>query len=963
MAPIANEDDPLFIQVQQIGEMIIGACLNAENALTFRSAHRLKDLLKDSESWAMTALQAFEKHQCTEYIRYFLWLRGIICITLIRRFPNMQSWFYNIKNILDDNHVTVEAYDWKYFNNSFAVYLRASITHEYYYIGMTRKTITKREQNRIIKLLQLYRGKRPQVEPAIRWWKSHGNFWKFVPIVIAAPSKLSRTIIAENHAITKWGPQLNMPHIARLINQGVLQHKKRKFVEPTYTRPSTGHRLWKKARKFAKKKQLQNTIFIFGKPDIKTGKKHNHTRWAKKASKILINLTSRTIDKFNATRKLISWMTPTFQVYALYKHARMMEEPRKGRAIKQLDTVIKKKNAIIPKQPRVLVLPMLAHAEFKRELHQWLRNFVLNHQDQFLPLHLPPARPVEGKFPAIKDLLHNFRKSQTKWSKHPPQGCPCSDFLNKYPYSLHHDGHIMNSADEIPGLPDDIVSILTTSAADTVYMSKENYIKLSTQKVQTWSYYHQGPPITEEWIDFLEKQWPSHLQDMTKRKCHSFDLIKKAQQILQGFILHVEDHAANKTMIFCPIIYHRILQKTFEDTSVFTKHKGSIAEVKYAIIQAIPEFIRKHYSWGFDINKTIAKCYIFLKRKKLWTNARPIITDSGTIFETLWSTLATLLTVIVEDAYPESLHYRDVFGTFRDLKQFIQKHHPYLRQQQYTMKNDDLSGFFTSVPQERIIKALEHTLYRYMETRKHTNYHSFTFTVAERKSSIDGRVIRGRTTMQTQHRIFRLKDILPMVAFALETNAFECMGKVFTQTRGACMGSQIAPALCSMVATFEEYIWKTSYATIHFQSIFMTRYVDNRIIIAPPHVFQQPGMQQFASLDFYIPPICLEQVGSNIVLGFTVEIPQGEISYIVPDQNWQYRSPKSASSQTVILSGLVARLHIIARCSYPQKHVKRDAILLINKYTQLGFTKTIVLKASNKVLNKFKIKILINELE
>ena len=172
------------------------------------------------------------------------------------------------------------------------------------------------------------------------------------------------------------------------------------------------------------------------------------------------------------------------------------------------------------------------------------------------------------------------------------------------------------------------------------------------------------------------------------------------------------------------------------------------------------------------------------------------------------------------------------------------------------------------------------------------------------------------------------------------------------------MGSQIAPALCSMVATYEEYIWKTCYATIHFQSIFLTRYVDNRIVIAPPHVYKQLGMQQFSSMDFYIPPICLEQVGNDIILGFQVKIPEAEIIYIVPDQDWQYRSPHSASSQTVILSGLVSRLHIIAKCAYPQKHVKQGSISLIKKYIQAGFKQNIVLKTSNRVLAKFRIKIL-----
>ena len=194
-----------------------------------------------------------------------------------------------------------------------------------------------------------------------------------------------------------------------------------------------------------------------------------------------------------------------------------------------------------------------------------------------------------------------------------------------------------------------------------------------------------------------------------------------------------------------------------------------------------------------------------------------------------------------------------------------------------------------------------------------------------------------------------------MVQFALETSAFACMGRVFTQTRGACMGSPIAPILCSIVVTYEEYMWKSSYASICYDSIFMTRYVDNRLIIAPNFLRKHPGIQLLASLDFYIPPICLEHVGNDEVLGFFVSIENATITYKVPSQSWQFRSEKSAASERMRLAGLASRLHIISRCAYPRSNVRKAICQLLVQCKKAGFTVLNLLKTTNRIMKSYNL--------
>ena len=75
----------------------------------------------------------------------------------------------------------------------------------------------------------------------------------------------------------------------------------------------------------------------------------------------------------------------------------------------------------------------------------------------------------------------------------------------------------------------------------------------------------------------------------------------------------------------------------------------------------------------------------------------------------LLKALSHALTDIIKIVYPTNFHRHDVNGTFRYL-------HAYLRKKatDLVMHNDDLSGFFTSIPHARILAALDHAIARYV---------------------------------------------------------------------------------------------------------------------------------------------------------------------------------------------------------------------------------------------------------
>ena len=167
------------------------------------------------------------------------------------------------------------------------------------------------------------------------------------------------------------------------------------------------------------------------------------------------------------------------------------------------------------------------------------------------------------------------------------------------------------------------------------------------------------------------------------------------------------------------------------------------------------------------------------------------------------------------------------------------------------------------------------------------------------------------------------------------------------------MGSPLAPVLCSLVATVEEFFWRQGFQSVLLSSTFFTRYVDNRLVISPQYVRSHEKMQKFLQLDFYRPPVCLEQVGDNTVLGFSVSLQDRSISYIIPSHAWQFRSTKSASSIKVLMSGFVTRLHIICKCSYPKKSAEASSKQLLQAYLDRGYNPSVLHKYARRILQKY----------
>ena len=148
--------------------------------------------------------------------------------------------------------------------------------------------------------------------------------------------------------------------------------------------------------------------------------------------------------------------------------------------------------------------------------------------------------------------------------------------------------------------------------------------------------------------------------------------------------------------------------------------------------------------------------------------------------------------------------------------------------------NQDLVGFFTSIPVFRILNAVRWAVNEYSMLQK-SDVDSITFSVNLLEQDTKLRVWRGRARKAAKRTVLiHLSDIVHICELSCGAGVFTVMHKVFRQTRGATIGNQISPMLAGLTVSIEEEIYVShlqSFFDANKPLFFCTRYVDNRLVI------------------------------------------------------------------------------------------------------------------------------------
>lgn len=182
---------------------------------------------------------------------------------------------------------------------------------------------------------------------------------------------------------------------------------------------------------------------------------------------------------------------------------------------------------------------------------------------------------------------------------------------------------------EFPGLPAQLQNISSANAKDTFYPAKQHFETRLLQSATQW-FKRNGfaaDKFIEEFQEFLQQQWPLHLQHCSEHPTYSFKHVTQLRDHLRDRLIHCEDHAAQKFVVYCPRLYLDLVRDTFKTNEVFKSIPLPPTHVSSILFSCIPTGLRTRYKWGFKFDKPLAYSYILPKRKKNFTTAQPIISS------------------------------------------------------------------------------------------------------------------------------------------------------------------------------------------------------------------------------------------------------------------------------------------------------------------------------------------------
>ena len=186
-----------------------------------------------------------------------------------------------------------------------------------------------------------------------------------------------------------------------------------------------------------------------------------------------------------------------------------------------------------------------------------------------------------------------------------------------------------------------------------------------------------------------------------------------------------------------------------------------------------------------------------------------------------------------------------------------------------SMVEQDLIGFFNSVPHDRILQALTFTLHLLQEKwSKPWQEQSLQLSFLNKDSFF--RVFRGRRRFAAHNtRTMHLEDLPALTDFMLRSSFFQCDTFTFKQIQGASMGSALAPVLCTLVASTTEFLWLHNFRSVLLSIDLHTavRYADNRAFSFPHRNSTQPADPVATSFGVLRCSYLLEDVPEEKFLG------------------------------------------------------------------------------------------------
>ena len=867
-----------------------------------------------------------------------IWARGKFLL-LACDFGFVQS------SLLSRLRIRSSQYTWAFFQSKSVVYCRLFLQPEfkaYLYVGSTAQTLSDRERTRWGKFKQIRAGKAVHGELSLFWYHRRANYHMAIPMVILHVPRADCLHTIEQTFINLLQPFLNAPWVRALVRA---KHANIASSDPVrcVRRYVTS---WRQFRRFRRR----NLTLAGLAPSV--FRSENVVQSIVYCYQILFDLASDSLQSFLAQKFLRSNQVDADMIYRLYRMATHLGDPFYETSCRsKLNQVLEFRSMRAPGVCRPLSIPfLLPERVFTRRARRLLGDILDVSTHKLLPYHVPSTSLVAKSHPKIKDILFSHKKILMQWDPKitPDQAgirCCCAQILKDHPRLTVAQGHIASSA-TLLSLPDDLLCIAQSSCNNTVFMDAKAHWSCFRTTIYEWIEHHDLLRYDEKEVRAVwERLWREHEQALEGH--WTVTQINRLKSHSKGLTWHVRDHEGAHSHVFCPVKYWMMLQNTFTADSIFLPVGLSASAVMTQMEQAVPEHILSAFPFKFSSRKSkVSWAYILPKFKKDWKAGRPIVSFSAHPARQFLVVMARVTEMLVAEVCPHTRPYNDAIMLWQAIHQLFGQTDSYTlpAPDPLALHNQDLSGFFVSIPVERFMitfRLLLTKFYGCADEDLENTLNNATITVDLTNDLSVMKTIRGRHCLiHDKHIAVPMRLFLEAVRVSFKFTLFTVGGQTIQQLRGAPMGSHFSPAACHAVVSLYEHMY---FGHCLLQSARMptfglvVRYVDNRLALLHHSCDKQSVIRAFLHPDVYIPPIVLEYEDGNIFLGFDIDPVTRTVSYVQPDASWKFLHKKSAANTRTLLSSFRSRAHLITRASWPQEQRDRDLRLLQQAYVNQDY--------------------------
>ena len=258
-------------------------------------------------------------------------------------------------------------------------------------------------------------------------------------------------------------------------------------------------------------------------------------------------------------------------------------------------------------------------------------------------------------------------------------------------------------------------------------------------------------------------------------------------------------------------------------------------------------------------------------------------------------------------------------------------------------RQQDLIGFFNTVPHTRIVQDVEYLIHRYCAVQRVTM--DCLLQVHQNHRERLQRIFQGKYRAKTrQYRQVCIRDLVPLTRFMLAHSFFDSVDKCIVNIWGLRWGRNglrwFVPWLLPLGNTC---------SIRHFLAPFDSEILFNLFVWWPAmltidtwYTYQEPrNTRAFlfgTDLQFYSNPILLEEVGSDSLLGFCVDWQHRTITFQQPATLSKLRGARSAGAKRHSIAGFHARALLISRFVRPRHLISEQIADLVLQYLWKGFT-------------------------